>query len=89
MISFVEDTFSDSRNIRDASRIVGKDEKSSGRSMNRVSVKIKMARAKEVARPTSNTQAGMGRIIMTMTVISARASRTVGENRDRMSIWGT
>ncbi len=89
MINLVEDTFSDSRSIKDARRIVGKDEKSSGRSINNVSVKIRMASAKEAASPTSSTQAGIGRIIITMTVINASASKTVGENRVRASILGT
>ena len=80
MMSFVEETFSDSRNIREASRIVGKDEKSSGLSMNSVMVKIRIARPKEAARPTSSTQDGIGRIIITMIAINASASSTVGLN---------
>ena len=36
MISLVEDTFRESRSIKDASKIVGNAEKSSGRSMNNV-----------------------------------------------------
>ena len=40
MISFVDETLSDNRSIREASRIVGKDEKSSGLSINSVMVKI-------------------------------------------------
>ena len=64
--------------MSEAKRIVGKEEKSKGRSMNSVTVKIKMASAKLAARPTSSTIAGIGRIIMTMIAIRARASRTVG-----------
>ena len=78
MISLVEETLSDSRSISDASNMVGKAEKSSGRSMKRVTVKIRIATAKEAARPMSSTQAGIGRIIMTMTAINARARRMVG-----------
>jgi hypothetical protein len=81
MISFVDETLSDSRRTSDASRIVGKAEKSSGRWMKSVTVNIRIASAKEAARPTSSTQAGIGRIIMTMTAISASASRIVGWNR--------
>ena len=78
MISFVDETLSESRSIRDASRMVGKAEKSSGRSMNSVTVKIRIARANEIERPRSSIQAGIGRTIMTMIAISANASRTVG-----------
>ena len=78
MISLVDETFSDSRSISEASSTVGKAEKSSGRSMNSVTVNIRIASANEAARPTSSTQAGIGRIIITMTAISASASRTVG-----------
>ena len=46
--------------------------------MNSVMVKIKIASAKDAARPTSSTQAGIGRIIITMIAISASARRTVG-----------
>ena len=78
MINLVEDTFSDSRNMSEASRIVGNAEKSRGRSMKSVIVKIRIASAKEAARPISRTQAGIGRIIITMTAMSASASSTVG-----------
>ena len=78
MMSLVELTLSDSRSISEASRIVGKDEKSSGRLMKSVTVEIRMAMAKDAARPRSSTKAGIGRIIMTMTAISAMASSTVG-----------
>ena len=78
MMSFVEVTLSESRNISVARRIVGKAEKSSGRSMNKVTVKIRIARAKEVARPMSRIQEGTGRIIIAMTAISASASMMVG-----------
>ena len=78
MMSLVDETLSDSRSISEASRIVGKVEKSSGRSMKRVIVNIRIASAKEAARPTSSTQAGIGRIIMMITAISASARSTVG-----------
>ena len=78
MISLVEETLSESRSISEASRIVGKEEKSSGRWMKRVMVKIRMAMAKEAASPRSRIQAGIGRIIMAMTAISAMARSTVG-----------
>ncbi len=78
MMSLVEETLSDRRSISEASRIVGKEEKSSGRWMKRVMVKIRIAMAKEAARPRSSTQAGIGRIIMAMTAMSAMASSTVG-----------
>ena len=76
MMSLVDDTFRESRSIRDARRMVGKAEKSSGRSMNNVTVKISIARPNEAASPTSKTHAGTGNIIMTMTAIKARASKT-------------
>ena len=85
MISLVEETFSDSRSMREASSTVGKAEKSSGFSMKSVTVKIRIARAKLAARPTSSTKAGTGRIIMMMIDISASASRIVGWNRGRDS----
>src|SRR6056297_3728615 len=78
MMSLVEETLSDRRSMSEASRIVGKDEKSSGRSMNRVTVKIRIASAKEAASPISSTQDGTGRIIMAMIAISASARSTVG-----------
>ena len=84
MISFVDETFSDNRNISDASSTVGKAEKSRGRSMNRVTVKISIASAKEAARPMSKIHAGIGRIIMTMIAISAMASSTVGWKSSRI-----
>ena len=74
----MELTFRLSRSISEASRIVGKAEKSSGRSMNSTLVKIRMAMPKEAASPTSSTQEGIGRIIITMMAISASARRTVG-----------
>ena len=78
MISLVEETLSDRRSIKEARRTVGKDEKSSGRSMKSVTVKIRIAKAKEAARPISRTQAGIGKIIITMIAMSASASRIVG-----------
>ena len=78
MMSLVDDTFSDRRSIREASRIVGNAEKSSGRSMNKVTVKIRMASAKDAARPVSRIHAGIGKIIMTMIAINATARRIVG-----------
>ena len=78
MINFVEDTLSDSLRSKDPRRIVGNDEKSSGRSMNSVIVKIKMARANDAVRPTSTIQAGAGRTIIMMMAIRATASSTVG-----------
>ena len=78
MMSLVEETLSERRSISEASRIVGKAEKSSGRSMKSVTVKIRMARAKEAASPISSTQAGIGSTIMTITAMSASESRTVG-----------
>ncbi len=81
MISLVEETLSESRSISEARSTVGKAEKSSGRSMKRVTVKIRIASAKEAARPISSIQDGIGRTIMTMTAMSASASRIVGRNR--------
>ena len=78
MISFVDETFSESRSKSEAKRIVGKAEKSSGRSMNSATVSIKIASEKEIARPTSSNQAGIGRIIIMMTAIKAIAKRMVG-----------
>jgi len=72
MISLVDET------LRLSRRIVGKAEKSSGRSMNRTTVKIRIATANEAASPMSSTQAGIGRIIITMIAISATAMKTVG-----------
>ena len=46
--------------------------------MNRVMVKIRIASANEAANPVSKTQAGTGRIIMTMTAIRATARAIVG-----------
>ena len=62
--------------------MVGKAEKSSGRSMNSVTVNIRIASAKDSARPRSSTQAGMGRTIIMITAISASASRIVGWKSD-------
>src|SRR6056297_3594890 len=81
MMSFVELMFSDRRSIKDASRIVGKAEKSKGRSTKSVTVKIRIASANEVANPISRTKAGTGRIIITMTAMSATARATVGLER--------
>ena len=67
--------------MSDASKIVGNDEKSNGFSIKSVTVKIKIAKAKDAANPTSRTQAGMGKIIMTMTAINAMANRIVGLKR--------
>jgi len=78
MIRRVDETFSDRRSIRDASRTVGKMEKSSGRSMNSVMVNIRIASANEAARPMSSSQGGIGSTIITITAIRASASRTVG-----------
>ena len=64
--------------INDANNIVGNAEKSSGRSMNNVTVNINRARPNDVANPMSKTHAGIGKIIMTMIAISAKASRIVG-----------
>ena len=62
--------------------MVGKAEKSSGRSMKSVTVKIRMARANDAARPISSIQAGIGRIIIVITAISASARRTVGRKNE-------
>ena len=58
--------------------MVGKAENSSGLWMNKVTVNIRIASANDVANPISSTQAGIGRIIMTITAISASANRIVG-----------
>ena len=78
MISLVEETLSARRRSSEPSSTVGKAEKSSGRSMNRVTMKVKMASANDSVRPTSTSQAGIGRIIMTITAMSASATMTVG-----------
>ena len=78
MISLVDEMLSDRRNSRVASRIVGNAENSSGRSMNRVTVSIRIASAKDSASPMSSTAAGTGSTIMMITVISASANRIVG-----------
>jgi hypothetical protein len=78
MMSFVEETFRDKRSIKEASRTVGKAEKSSGRSMNKVTVKMRIARPNEAAKPRSRMNDGTGRIIMMMTAIRASAKRIVG-----------
>ncbi|WP_232367681.1 hypothetical protein [Tritonibacter horizontis] len=57
--------------------------------MNSVIVKIRIASAKEVARPTSNTQAGIGKIIMTMIAMSAMASSMVGLKSSLTDSFGT
>ena len=48
--------------------------------MNNVSVKIKIVKVNDAANPTSSTQAGTGKIIMTITAMSARANKMVGLN---------
>ena len=78
MMSLVDETLSESLSIREAKSTVGKAEKSRGRSTKSVTVNIRMASPKLAARPASSTQAGMGRIIMTMTAIRASANRIVG-----------
>ncbi len=88
MMSFVDETFSDSRSISEASRIVGKAEKSSGRSMKSVVVKIRIASAKLAERPTSSTQDGIGRIIIRMTAIRASGHHH-GGLEDRSHGFGT
>lgn len=85
MISLVDETFNDSRNIRDARRIVGKEEKSNGRSMKRVVEKMRIANAKDNANPASSTHEGIGRIIMIMIAINAIARSTVGLKRAVLS----
>jgi len=84
MMSLVDETLSASRSISEASKIVGKDEKSSGRSMKSVMVKIRIAMAKEAASPISRSHAGTGRIIIAMIAMSASASSTVGRKSARM-----
>lgn len=69
--------------------MVGNEEKSNGRSMNNVIVKIRIASAKDAASPTSKTQDGMGKIIIKITDISATANKIVGLNAlfiDRFSM---
>ena len=88
MISLVEETLSESRSMSEASRTVGKAEKSSGLSIKSVTVKIRIARENDPARPTSSTQAGIGRIIITMTAIRASARSTVGLKRSCAAILG-
>ena len=78
MMSLVEETLSERRSISEARSTVGKAEKSSGRWMKRVMVKMRMAMAKDAASPRSRIQAGIGRIIMAITAISAMARSTVG-----------
>ena len=58
--------------------MVGKAEKSKGRSMNSVTVSIRMASAKDSARPMSSIHDGTGRTIMMMMAIRPSASRMVG-----------
>ncbi len=88
MISLVDETFSERRSSRLASRMVGKAEKSSGRSMNSATVSIRIASAKDRASPMSSIQAGTGSTIMAITAISASASRMVGWNTSRMVTAG-
>ena len=83
MINFVDEMLRESLSIKDASKIVGNAEKSSGRSINKVTVKIRIAKANDTASPVSNTHAGIGKIIITMTPMSAIASKIVGLN----AIW--
>ena len=64
--------------ISEANRIVGKAEKSNGRSMKSVTVSIKIAKANESASPRSSTQAGIGKTIIMITAIRASASKMVG-----------
>jgi hypothetical protein len=78
MISLVEDMLRDRRNISVASKIVGKEEKSNGLSTKSVIVKIKIARPNEIARPMSKMNAGIGKIIITMTAMSAKTNKMVG-----------
>ena len=78
MISLVDETFRLRRSISAPSKIVGNAEKSSGRWMNNVTVKIRMARANDTDRPMSSIQAGIGNTIMTITVMRASARRMVG-----------
>lgn len=78
IISLVEEIFKESRSIKDASKIVGKAEKSKGRSIKSVIVKMRIARANETARPKSKIQAGTGSTIITMMTISAAAKKMVG-----------
>ena len=81
-MSLVEETFSESRSISEARRSVGKAEKSRGLSMNKVTVKIRIAKQNENARPRSSAHDGIGRIIIKITVIKATASKMVGLNAD-------
>ena len=69
---------SERRSISDARSTLGKAEKSSGLSMKSVTVKTSIANANETVRPRSRMIAGIGKIIITMIAISAKASRTVG-----------
>lgn len=55
--------------------------------MKSVIVKIRIASAKDVAKPTSKTHAGIGKIIMTMMAISATDRRTVGLNNFNFDIF--
>ncbi|KCZ92239.1 hypothetical protein HJO_09394 [Hyphomonas johnsonii MHS-2] len=83
MISFVEETLSASRRIRDASRTLGKEEKSSGRSINTAVAKIRIAKANDSVRPISITHDGTGRIITRMTTMRPMASKEVGRARPK------
>jgi hypothetical protein len=78
IINFVDETLSERRNIKDASKIVGKEEKSSGFSIKSVTVNISIANAKDIAKPMSKTQEGIGNTIMVIIDINATASRIVG-----------
>ncbi len=78
MINLVDETLRERRNIRDARRTVGNAEKSNGRSIKRVTVKIKIASPNDAARPKSRMNDGTGRIIIKITVINASAKRIVG-----------
>lgn len=56
MISLVDETLSDSRSISEASSTVGNAEKSSGRSINSVTVNIRIASANDTESPMSEVQ---------------------------------
>jgi hypothetical protein len=87
MMSFVDEIFRDNRNINDASRTVGNAEKSNGRSTKSVVVKIRIAKPKDAVSPVSNTQAGIGKIIMTMMPINAIANKIVGWKKLEKISW--
>ena len=78
MISLVEETLSARRRISEASRTLGKEEKSNGFSMKIAVVKIRIAKANEQVRPISITQAGTGSTMTRMTIIRPIARSAVG-----------